>query len=942
MSFLPVVLALSTALCVTKSQASMVWRTLLSEWQSVACWDEGWSVAASLHVTSTTDSTLHLEVQCLVTGPIGNPLNFYLQADADELGCEGQFQLDSLQVVGSGGVSPEFYYAFTPVFTPGTPYQCGPTFPILLHVPPGDGCVGELGYVWDHANFPDGQVALVDDFAVPADETLFIEAGMEIFALPGTRLTIVGSLEASGTAEEWITIHGEGWRGLRFSAGAQARFSYCRITGADSPGDGGALRVEDGAVVYLDHCLVDHNTSGGAGGAAWVGDGGALILYRCTVSHNRGTRGGIHLGGGSAYLQTNLSLLTFAIPVGMELTGAGVCNVQYTDIFPQRAGFPSGMTPPSWYCNPGYVDAAAGDFHLSYWSVSNPHEVCCTIDASSDPFDNDPDGTPGDMGAFSFDQHTVLSPVRELAVADRPGDQGGFVLLSFRASPNDGGAINPVTLYSLWERQPGMAPGQWLAVGTVAALGDSATVYHAQVATLDDQWPGHENLHVFRVGAHSVDFGQPAFSTEAAGASLDNIAPPAPTGLQLAQTGLSADEAFFLLELDACPANDFDRYEVRASPWEDFNTAQVVSQGAGTAVAWGQPLSALQGSDSLFVWVRAIDAHANASPDVHTGTHMVLALAPPTGLTVTDRPDDQGRVVLVRFLASANDGDPLFPVASYTIWAHQPGMAPGEWLDMATLSPQGDPDFYYQAEVATTEDRWPGHPNAHFFRVSALFPDFDLLVYTAIVVGVSFDNLAPEAVSGLDASGPWYYEEPHQVDQLDLQWEPSGAADFDHYVLRYAINSSSYGSSTPVDGYDGQATSATFTSPYGVLHNGDVVTFWVRAVDVHANNGPLATTQREFQDSDVDARPLNWGLGQNHPNPFNPTTRIELTLPVAGPVRLSVFDMRGVLVATLLDGPLPAGRHELLFDGGGLASGVYLYQLEAPGFRDLKKMVLVK
>jgi hypothetical protein len=52
--------------------------------------------------------------------------------------------------------------------------------------------------------------------------------------------------------------------------------------------------------------------------------------------------------------------------------------------------------------------------------------------------------------------------------------------------------------------------------------------------------------------------------------------------------------------------------------------------------------------------------------------------------------------------------------------------------------------------------------------------------------------------------------------------------------------------------------------------------------------------------------------------------------------------MRGVLVAAPLDGPLPAGRHELLFDGSGLASGVYLYQLEAPGFRDLKKMVLVK
>jgi hypothetical protein len=52
--------------------------------------------------------------------------------------------------------------------------------------------------------------------------------------------------------------------------------------------------------------------------------------------------------------------------------------------------------------------------------------------------------------------------------------------------------------------------------------------------------------------------------------------------------------------------------------------------------------------------------------------------------------------------------------------------------------------------------------------------------------------------------------------------------------------------------------------------------------------------------------------------------------------------MRGVLVATLLDGPLPAGRHELLFDGGGLPSGVYLYRLETPTFSQTNKMVLVR
>lgn len=88
--------------------------------------------------------------------------------------------------------------------------------------------------------------------------------------------------------------------------------------------------------------------------------------------------------------------------------------------------------------------------------------------------------------------------------------------------------------------------------------------------------------------------------------------------------------------------------------------------------------------------------------------------------------------------------------------------------------------------------------------------------------------------------------------------------------------------------------------------------------------------------------PLEFALGQNYPNPFNPVTRIAFTLPRAAQVELAVYDIGGRLVRTLVSGSLGSGRHEAEFDASGLATGVYLYRLSAPGFTDLRKMILLK
>jgi hypothetical protein len=91
----------------------------------------------------------------------------------------------------------------------------------------------------------------------------------------------------------------------------------------------------------------------------------------------------------------------------------------------------------------------------------------------------------------------------------------------------------------------------------------------------------------------------------------------------------------------------------------------------------------------------------------------------------------------------------------------------------------------------------------------------------------------------------------------------------------------------------------------------------------------------------------SYELEQNYPNPFNPSTVISFQLPVAGEVKLVIFNTNGQLVRTLYSGEMPAGRFSLEWDGTNeagvpAASGVYLAVFKAGEFRQVRRLVLMK
>jgi len=88
-------------------------------------------------------------------------------------------------------------------------------------------------------------------------------------------------------------------------------------------------------------------------------------------------------------------------------------------------------------------------------------------------------------------------------------------------------------------------------------------------------------------------------------------------------------------------------------------------------------------------------------------------------------------------------------------------------------------------------------------------------------------------------------------------------------------------------------------------------------------------------------------LGQNHPNPFNPTTTIEYTLPTPERVAITIYDANGSLVARLDQGLRSSGTHKAQWDGKdskgrAVASGVYFYRLDVSGHVEPRKMTLLK
>ncbi|MFH1736021.1 MAG: agmatine deiminase family protein [bacterium] len=233
-----------------------------------------------------------------------------------------------------------------------------------------------------------------------------------------------------------------------------------------------------------------------------------------------------------------------------------------------------------------------------------------------------------------------------------------------------------------------------------------------------------------------------------------------------------------------------------------------------------------------------------------------------------------------------------------------------------------DTDIYYYIEAEDVSGRVETHPpigpgNPHHFHVG---PDLE----------------TPEVVFNPPATLD-ITEWPCDIMAyaLDNRW-------IETVTLEYSINGVSHGD---ID--------LELTEPFAVYYSGmtagtvqagDVIEMRIKAVDTSVNQN---TTYSDYQTITIEGVEsftggLNLVSTSITPNPFNPTTTISYQLSAFSQVSLSVYNISGRKVAELVDGWRDAGSHEAIFDGSGLASGVYLIQLQTDKQVATSKMVLMK
>jgi hypothetical protein len=197
----------------------------------------------------------------------------------------------------------------------------------------------------------------------------------------------------------------------------------------------------------------------------------------------------------------------------------------------------------------------------------------------------------------------------------------------------------------------------------------------------------------------------------------------------------------------------------------------------------------------------------------------------------------------------------------------------------------------------------------------------------------------------------WNIEDPINPYQVNIAFRdrdrsgdenPFRSWNFEDRMYAVIINSP-YDSTQIIEiegGSNNQNAAATWTLVFWETYynEGDVVKIHyknpISLSDVFTFSTPAAPTQK--------ISPDKYEVFQNYPNPFNPNTRIRYFIPEDGFVNLTVYNILGQKVTTLVNKNMKAGKYETEFNGANLASGVYIYRIEAGKFIETKKMLLIK
>lgn len=232
-----------------------------------------------------------------------------------------------------------------------------------------------------------------------------------------------------------------------------------------------------------------------------------------------------------------------------------------------------------------------------------------------------------------------------------------------------------------------------------------------------------------------------------------------------------------------------------------------------------------------------------------------------------------------------------------------------------------DPSYYF-----------PGPGNPFHSVIAAYYNDLDLTPHSFYGTG----------------HGDVYYWTNTAKDTLVVEWYKAGDFNSDSdTTLTFEVILAKADSSVGIMFKDVGNTGTDVTAKVGIQAADTIgLAYWLGGYP--PGNLPANNTGVVFKHAGPTSvgpgqeTPMTFAMYQNYPNPFNPATKIAYSLPRQVRATLKVFNILGQEVATLVDEVESPGQHTVTFDGAHLASGVYIYRLQAGEFTSSFKMILMK
>jgi hypothetical protein len=243
------------------------------------------------------------------------------------------------------------------------------------------------------------------------------------------------------------------------------------------------------------------------------------------------------------------------------------------------------------------------------------------------------------------------------------------------------------------------------------------------------------------------------------------------------------------------------------------------------------------------------------------------------------------------------------------------------------------------------------HVNSGGFFSGWVIPEDDATFPQNMIMGF-WNDLWLDDGMGTGGSGNVYYQNMGNG-MFVIQWELVGNFNdpLDRTTFEIILDQSDPMNHAVYFQYEDVGTTGLDLSASTGLQGHNTIDQWLLVANGgYPTEGVPADSKAIFMlnQGRVDVGPIGgetpevFALKANYPNPFNPATNIEYSIPTSSFVTLTVYDALGREVATLVKGEQEAGNYLARFDASNLANGTYFYRLNAGGFLDVRKMMLLK